>query len=400
MIAERDIFAAIRRRDILLHHPYESFDPVIELVRSAAEDPDVLAIKQTLYRVSGDSPVVRYLAEAAERGKQVMVLVELKARFDEENNIQWAKRLEQSGCHVIYGVVGLKTHSKIILVVRRDEDGIRRYVHLGTGNYNDLTAQFYTDLSLLTCSENIGSDASAFFNMLSGYSAPEVWNRLILAPYWLRRELDRRIGQEILHARSGRPARIIIKANALTDPLLIDQLYQASAAGVKIDLIVRGICCLLPGAPGLSGNIAVRSIVGRFLEHSRIFYFYNDGQEDLFLSSADGMQRNLDRRIELMFPVEAKELRQKIMDVLQIQLADTEKARLMLPDGSYVRVDRRGKPHLDSQTELCRLAMAAARQEEGKREFRFQPVSKPDQVVELADSDIDSVMDVSVISVK
>ena len=296
LIGQPDIFAAIRQRDILLHHPYECFDPVIELVRSAAEDPEVLAIKQTLYRVSGNSPIVRHLAEAAERGKQVMVLVELKARFDEENNIHWARKLEQAGCHVIYGLVGLKTHSKITLVVRRDEDGIRRYVHLGTGNYNDQTARFYTDMGIMTCSESIGKDASAFFNMLSGYSAPQSWHKLIPAPFWLRRELERRIEQEMRLAAAGRPARMIIKTNALVDSALIDKLYQASAAGVRIDLIVRGICCLRPGVPGLSEQITVRSIIGRFLEHSRIFYFYNDGQEDLFLSSADWMPRNLDRR--------------------------------------------------------------------------------------------------------
>ena len=375
LIGQADIFTAIRQRDILLHHPFESFDPVIELVRCASEDPDVLAIKQTLYRVSGDSPIVRYLANAADRGKQVMVLVELKARFDEENNIQWAKRLEQAGCHVIYGLVGLKTHSKITLIVRRDDDGIRRYIHLGTGNYNDITANFYTDFGLLTCSESIGSDASAFFNMLSGYSAPASWRKLVLAPYWLRRELERRIELEIRQAQAGRPARIMAKVNSLVDAPLIDRLYEASRQGVKIDLIVRGICCLRPGVPGLSENITVRSIVGRFLEHSRIFYFYNDGQEDLFLSSADWMPRNLDRRVELMFPVEDPLLWQKIMAVLELQLCDTDKARIMLPDGRYVRVDRRGKPHVDSQLTLCQQAMAAAsRDGEPAPDYLFSPV--------------------------
>lgn len=374
-IGQTDIFAAIRQKDILLHHPFESFDPVIDLVRSASEDPDVLAIKQTLYRVSGDSPIVRCLADAADRGKQVMVLVELKARFDEENNIQWAKRLEQAGCHVIYGLVGLKTHSKITLIVRRDDDGIRRYIHLGTGNYNDITANFYTDFGLLTCSESIGADASAFFNMLSGYSAPASWRKLVLAPYWLRRELERRIELEKRQAQAGRPARIIAKVNALVDTPLIDRLYEASCQGVKIDLIVRGICCLRPGVPGLSENITVRSIVGRFLEHSRIFYFYNDGQEDLFLSSADWMPRNLDRRVELMFPVEDPQLWQRIMAVLELSLSDTDKARIMLPDGQYVRVDRRGKPHVDSQLRLCQQAMAAASQAgEHAPDYLFNPV--------------------------
>ncbi len=369
-----DIFSAIRQHDILLHHPYECFDPVVQLVRSAAEDPEVLAIKQTLYRVSGNSPIVRCLADAAERGKQVMVLVELKARFDEENNIHWARKLEQAGCHVIYGLVGLKTHSKITLVVRRDEDGIRRYVHLGTGNYNDLTARFYTDLGLMTCSESIGHDASAFFNMLSGYSAPQSWHKLIPAPFWLRGELVSRIEQEIRLAKAGRPARIIVKTNSLVDSPLIDKLYQASQAGVQIDLIVRGICCLRPGVPGLSEHITVRSIIGRFLEHSRIFYFFNDGQEDLFLSSADWMPRNLDRRIELMFPIEDPAIWKRIMDILTIQLADTDRARIMLPNGRYIRVDKRGKPHLNCQEYLCRAAIEAARhQQDEPADFRLEP---------------------------
>ena len=391
MIDQPDLFAAIRKRDILLHHPYEQFDPVVELVRSAAVDPDVLAIKQTLYRVSGNSPIISYLAEAAERGKQVMVLVELKARFDEENNIHWARKLEQSGCHVIYGLVGLKTHSKITLVVRHDEDGIRRYVHLGTGNYNDQTARFYTDLGLMTCSESIGRDASAFFNMLSGYSSPQSWYKLTPAPFWLRRELEQRVDQEIRLAKSGRQARIIIKTNSLVDPDMINRLYQASDAGVQVDLLVRGICCLRPGVPGLSERITVRSIIGRFLEHSRIFYFYNDGQEDLFLSSADWMPRNLDRRVELMFPVEDPHLWQRVMQVVEIQLADTERTRLMQSDGSYIRVDRRGKPHLDCQMELCRLAVEAARiKQELPADFRFEPADSLAAIVNHDDDDLDT----------
>lgn len=373
-----DLYAAIRRRDILLHHPFEQFDPIIELVRHAAEDPDVLAIKQTLYRVSGQSPIIQYLADAAERGKQVMVLVELKARFDEENNIQWATKLEQAGCHVIYGQVGLKTHSKITLIVRRDEDGIRRYVHLGTGNYNDITARLYTDFGMLTCSEAIGADASAFFNMLSGYSAPLVWHKLVPAPFWLRKEFERRILQEKRLAETGRPARIIVKVNSLVDPQIIDCLYDASQSGVKIDLIVRGICCLRAGVPGLSENITVRSIIGRFLEHSRIYYFYNDGQEDLFLSSADWMPRNLDRRIELLFPIEDQQVHSRVMEVLDVNLADTVKARIMQPDGSYTRIDRRGKPLIDSQWVLCEAALrAAGKSEEETLDFRFQPVLSP-----------------------
>jgi len=359
-----DLFAAIRQSDVLLHHPYESFDPVIELVRQASEDPDVLAIKQTLYRVSGESPIVRHLAAAAEMGKQVLVLVELKARFDEENNIQWARRLEQAGCHVIYGLVGLKTHSKITLIVRRDEDRIRRYVHLGTGNYNDITAGIYTDLGLMTCNEGIGADATDFFNMLSGYSAPMSWRKLIMAPFWLRNSFARRIEREKNHALQGKPARIIAKLNSLVDPELIVSLYEASRAGVRIDLIVRGICCLRPGVPGLSETITVRSIVGRFLEHSRIYYFANDNAPELFLSSADWMPRNLDRRVELMFPVEDETAWEKVMDVLETQLADTERSWLMGPDGQYTRVDRRGKMHLDCQQHFCDQAILVGKQVE------------------------------------
>ena len=276
---ETDIFAAVRKKDIFLHHPYETFDPVVNFVRQAARDPQVLAIKQTLYRVSGHSPIVAALAQAAENGKQVSVLVELKARFDEENNIIWAKMLEKAGCHVIYGLVGLKTHSKITLVVRREEDGIRRYVHLGTGNYNDSTAKLYTDCGIMTCQEAIGEDATAVFNMLSGYSEPRRWNRLSLAPIWLRDKFLSLIRREADHAREGQPARIIAKMNSLCDQEVIAALYEASAAGVKIDLIIRGICCLKVGIPKVSENITVRSIVGTFLEHARMFYFQNGGQE-------------------------------------------------------------------------------------------------------------------------
>ena len=299
-----DIFEEIRKGDILLHHPYQTFDPVVDFVKKASRDPQTLAIKQTLYRVSGNSPIIAALAQAAENGKQVSVLVELKARFDEENNIAWAKMLERAGCHVIYGLVGLKTHSKITLVVRREEDGIRRYVHLGTGNYNDSTAKLYTDMGLLTCSEPIGEDATAVFNMLSGYSEPASWNKLCLAPIWLRDRFLDMIRRETAHAKKGDPAHIIAKMNSLCDEELIEALYEASAAGVKIELIVRGICCLKVGIPGVSENISVRSIVGTFLEHSRIYYFLNGGQEEIYLSSADWMPRNLDRRVEILFPVE------------------------------------------------------------------------------------------------
>ncbi len=291
------IFDAIRRGDILLHHPYQTFDPVVDFIRQAASDPDVLAIKQTLYRVSGNSPIIAALAKAAENGKQVSVLVELKARFDEENNIVWAKKLEQAGCHVIYGLVGLKTHSKIALVVRREEEGIRRYVHLGTGNYNDSTAKLYTDCGIFTCMESVGEDATAVFNMLSGYSEPLSWNRLVLAPIWLRGKFMHLIERETAHARAGKEARIVAKMNSLCDEGIIAALYEASAAGVKIDLIVRGICCLKVGIHGVSENIHVRSIVGNFLEHSRIFYFQNGGDEEIYMGSADWMPRNLDRRV-------------------------------------------------------------------------------------------------------
>lgn len=316
--AECDIFAEIRKGDILLHHPYQTFTPVVDFIRRAARDKDVLAIKQTLYRVSGNSPIIAALAQAAENGKQVSVLVELKARFDEENNIVWAKMLEKAGCHVIYGLVGLKTHSKITLVVRREEEGIRRYVHLGTGNYNDATARLYTDMGLLTCSEMIGEDATAVFNMLSGYSEPAGWNKLLVAPLWLRDGFMRLIEREIRHAREGNDARIVAKMNSLCDKGIMEALYKASAAGVKIELIVRGICCLKTGIEGVSENISVRSIVGQFLEHSRIFYFYNNGDEEVYMGSADWMPRNLDKRVEILFPVEQRELREQVKHILQI----------------------------------------------------------------------------------
>ena len=354
-----DIFAAIRKGDIFLHHPYETFDPVVDFIRQASKDPDVLAIKQTLYRVSGNSPIISSLAQAAENGKQVSVLVELKARFDEEHNIVWAKKLEQAGCHVIYGLVGLKTHSKIALVVRREEDGIRRYVHLGTGNYNDSTAKLYTDCGIFTCKESIGEDATAVFNMLSGYSEPLAWNELVLAPYWLRDKFLRLIGRETKNAQQGREARIVAKMNSLCDPGIIAALYEASASGVKIDLIVRGICCLRVGIPGVSENISVRSIVGNFLEHSRIFYFYNDGNPEVFMGSADWMPRNLDRRVEIVFPVIEEELKEKALHILHVELEDNVKARVMQPDGTYEKLDKRGKVLINSQEQFCAEAKAA-----------------------------------------
>lgn len=366
--AGEDIFKAIRQGDILLHHPYQTFTPVVDFIRQAAQDKDVLAIKQTLYRVSGNSPIIAALAQAAENGKQVSVLVELKARFDEENNIVWARKLEKAGCHVIYGLVGLKTHSKITLVVRREEDGIRRYVHLATGNYNDATAKLYTDVGMLTCSEQIGEDATAVFNMLSGYSEPLHWNKLSLAPLWLKEKFLFLIGRERDAARAGKPAHIIAKMNSLCDRDIIAALYEASAAGVRIELIVRGICCLRVGIPGVSENISVRSIVGNFLEHSRIFYFENDGVPEIYCSSADWMPRNLERRVEILFPVEREELKEELLHILKCQLKDTVKAHLLRPDGSYEKVDRRGRETYNSQDAFCEEAvrLAAAGRNGGK----------------------------------
>ncbi len=356
-----NIFEEIRKGDIFMHHPYQTFQPVVNFVAQAAVDPEVLAIKQTLYRVSGNSPIIAALARAAENGKQVTVLVELKARFDEENNIIWAKKLEKAGCHVIYGLLGLKTHSKITLVVRGEEDGIRRYVHLGTGNYNDSTAKLYTDVGLFTCKETIGEDATAVFNMLSGYSEPRSWNCLSLAPLWLKDRFLYLIGRETEHARNGEPAHIIAKMNSLCEPNVMAALYEASEAGVKIDLIVRGICCLRVGIPGISENITVRSIVGNFLEHSRIFYFENGGQPEVYAASADWMPRNLDRRVEIMFPLEDKDIQQKALHILETELADTVKAQVMQPDGTYVRVDRTGKELINSQLVFGLEAKKAAK---------------------------------------
>ena len=382
MNTEEDIFTQIRRKDILLHHPYQTFTPVIEFVRQASKDPDVLAIKQTLYRVSGNSPIIASLAAAAENGKQVTVLVELKARFDEENNILWAKMLEKAGCHVIYGLRGLKTHSKITLVVRRDEDGIRRYVHLGTGNYNDQTAKLYTDMGLLTCSKPIGEDATAVFNMLSGYSEPPYWNKLVVAPIWLRDKFLKLIQREAEHAKEGKASRIIAKMNSLCDAKIIAALYEASCAGVEIDLIIRGICCLKAGIPGLSENIHVRSIVGNFLEHSRIFYCYNDGWEDIYMGSADWMPRNLDKRVEIMFPVEDEECKKAVKHILSVQLADNVKAHILQPDGSYVKIDKRGKTLVNSQAYFCKEAVGEAKDmEEESLQIRrvFEPLYHVDE---------------------
>ena len=356
-----NIFDEIKKGDILMHHPYQSFEPVVDFIRQAAKDPEVLAIKQTLYRVSGNSPIIAALAQAAENGKQVSVLVELKARFDEENNIVWARKLEKAGCHVIYGLVGLKSHSKITLVVRKEEDGIRRYVHLGTGNYNDATAKLYTDIGMFTCSESVGQDATAVFNMLSGYSEPLVWNKLSVAPLWLKDKFLYLIHREKQYALDGRPAHIIAKMNSLCDQDIIAALYDASAAGVKIELIVRGICCLKTGIKGISENISVRSIVGNFLEHSRIFYFKNNENYEIYCGSADWMPRNLERRVEILFPVDRPELKEELLHILESQLQDNQKASVLQADGTYEKPDKRGKVSYQSQEAFCEEAIAKAK---------------------------------------
>ena len=348
-VQNNNIFEAISERDIMLHHPFESFDTVVDFVRQAAEDDNVLAIKQTLYRVSGNSPIISALAKAAENGKQVTVLVELKARFDEENNIIWAKQLEKAGCHVIYGLVGLKTHCKLLLVVRREEDKIKRYVHMGTGNYNDVTAKFYTDTAIMTCNPYIGADASAVFNMLSGFSQIQRLEKLDIAPVGLRKKIENLIKNEIRNAKEGFGGQIIFKMNSLVDESMIRLLYEASEVGVNIKLIIRGICCLVPEYPQVSENIEVRSIVGKLLEHSRIFYFYNAGQEKIFMSSADLMPRNLDRRVELLFPVEDECNKARVKNIINLYLSDTDKTRILHSTGAYSRVDKRGKEPLNVQ---------------------------------------------------
>lgn len=376
------IFDRIREGDVFVHHPYMSFDPVVKFVQQAAKDPNVLAIKQTLYRVSGHSPIVAALALAAENGKQVSVLVELKARFDEENNIVWAKKLEKAGCHVIYGLVGLKTHSKITLVVRREENGIRRYVHLGTGNYNDSTAKLYTDCGIFTCDARIGEDATAVFNMLSGYSEPKYWNKLIVAPLWMKDRFLKMIELEANRAKEGKEARIMAKMNSLCDPKIMEALYHASACGVKIDLIIRGICCLKVGIPGVSENITVRSIVGDFLEHSRIFYFYNNGAEEVFMGSADWMPRNLDRRVEIVFPVEDEKIKREVIHILDVELADNRKAHVLQSDGTYIKPDRRGKALINSQQEFCTEAQEQAKEPGKKDRLKIFIPAEPAQMGE------------------
>jgi polyphosphate kinase len=357
-----DIFDAIRQGNILLHHPYDSFNPVIDFLYAAARDPNVLAIKQALYRVGQNSPVVEALLEASERGKQVAVLVELKARFDEESNIGWARALEQQGVHVVYGVVGLKTHSKTTMVVRKEGDGIRRYLHLATGNYNGVTALVYEDIGIFTCDEAMGADATDLFNYLTGYSTKQDYRKLLVAPVNLRHRLDDFIHREIEHARAGRKARLIFKVNAVVDPPMIKLLYEASQAGVQVDLLVRGMCCLRPGVKGLSENIRVTSIVGRYLEHSRILYFLNGGKEEVYLGSADLMPRNLYHRVEVMFPLERPEHVRYVCDqVLDTYLKDNLRARVMLPNGTYKRIKPAApEDGLDSQVHLMEVATARA----------------------------------------
>ncbi|WP_369902859.1 RNA degradosome polyphosphate kinase [Bacillus manliponensis] len=352
---DEDVFEKALEQDILLHHPFESFQPVIDFVADAAEDPGVLAIKQTLYRVSGDSPVIQALKKAAENGKQVTVLVELKARFDEENNVNWAKELEQAGCHVIYGVSHLKTHSKITLVVRRKQGKIERFVHLGTGNYNDATAKLYTDFGYITSRKDFGIDATNFFNYLSGYTMKPHFHQISVAPFDIRHQFIELIDEEIRYHKQYGNGHIIAKMNSLTDKPLIQKLYEASQAGVKVELIVRGICCLRPGISGVSENIRVISIVGRYLEHSRIYYFHHNGEEKVFLSSADWMTRNMEKRIEISFPIVGFEMKARVKAILQLVLADNVKCREQNAYGEYVYV-KREQEEIDSQMNLFRMA--------------------------------------------
>jgi polyphosphate kinase len=375
-----ELFALLDERDVILHHPYDSFDPVVALLSSAADDPDVLAIKQTLYRTSGDSPVVRSLERAAEKGKQVTVLVELLARFDEQSNIRWARRLEESGCHVIYGIRGYKTHSKIALVVRRGRQGIRRYVHLGTGNYNERTARLYTDFGLMTSDREVGEDASAFFNALTGYSDPPRMRKLVMAPTHLRDRVLRLVSRERQRAESGQPAEIRAKMNSLADEDIIRALYDAAQAGVRVRLAVRGICCLRPGLKGVSDSIEVVSVVDRFLEHSRVFHFRNGGDEEVYLSSADWMPRNLDKRIELLFPVESPEGRQKALLALDAIFQDNVKGRRLQADGTYRRRrPAKGEEAYRSQIELHREAKRAADRLRAGAEVTFEPLRAPSE---------------------
>jgi polyphosphate kinase len=381
-----DIFELIKQKDILLHHPYDSFQPVIDFLQAAATDKDVLAIKQTLYRTSGDSPIVKLLIEAAERGKQVTTLVELKARFDEERNIVWAREMEKHGIHVVYGLVGLKIHAKVLQVIRREKDGVRSYVHLSTGNYNPITAKIYTDLSLITADPYINDDVSNLFHALTGYASIPKFSKISIAPINLRQTLLKLIEKEIENAQKGKPASIKIKMNSLVDPEMILLLYKASIAGVKVDLNIRGICCLKPGLSGISENIRVISIVGRFLEHSRIYYFENNGNPKIFLSSADLMPRNLNRRVETFFPVEDPELKNKLIHILDVIFRDNHNARLLLPNGKYIRLQpKKGEQRFSSQRffreEVVKEFEEKERSKEEKRRSLFQPLTNLDQII-------------------
>ncbi len=381
-----DMFASIRKRDYLMQHPYDSFDSVVNFIHQAATDPEVLAIKMTLYRVSGNSPIIKYLGQAAQAGKQVTVLVEIKARFDEQNNVRWSRQLEKMGCHVIYGLVGLKTHSKIALVIRRDDDGIRRYLHLGTGNYNDVTAHFYTDMGLFTCDRDMGIDATNLFNMLSGFSRPPYSHKLYNSPNNIRKFIYQKVDREISEAENGRPASIDMKMNSLSDPAIIAKLYEASAAGVKIRLIVRGICCLRTDIPGISENIQVHSIVGRFLEHSRIYIFHNGGNNDTYLASADMMTRNLDRRVELLFPILQDDLKERTLHIFADMWHDNVKARVLHGD-VFSRISRRGLTPFSSQDNFIEQAekqYAKNKKETAKAERNpetFQPMMKHEEAM-------------------
>lgn len=372
---EENIFDLIRRHDLFVHHPFETFKTVEDFVAQAANDPQVLAIKQTLYRVSSNSPIILSLIKAADNGKQVTVLMEVKARFDEANNILMARRLEKSGCHVIYGLKGLKTHSKITMVVRREDDAIRRYVHLATGNYNGKTARLYTDCGIFTCNDEYGEDASAFFNLISGYSDPPIWNKFIVAPLNLREKIMELIDEEISYAEKGEPSYMIAKMNSLLDREVVAKLYEASSKGVKIDLIVRGICTLRPGIPNVSENIQVRSIIGRFLEHHRLFYFRHGGNDRVFLSSADWMPRNLNERVELMIPIEDKIHKERVCGILDLYLRDNQKAHVMRADGSYRKlVSKTDK--VSAQETLMKEAKQASEHPKMTVVERMQPMFK------------------------
>lgn len=368
-----NIFANIRKHDYLVQHPYDTFDAVLNFIKKGAKDEKVLAIKMTLYRVSDNSPIIKYLGQAAQAGKQVTVLVEVKARFDEQNNVHWARTLERMGCHVIYGLRGLKTHTKITCVIRKDEDGIRRYLHLGTGNYNNVTAHFYTDMGLFTCRRDLGVDATNLFNMLSGYSKPPYFRQLRISPEHIREFINEKVDNEIAIAKAGRKAEVHMKMNSLSDPEIIAKLYEASHAGVKIHLIVRGICCLRTDIPGISDNIEVHSIVGRLLEHSRIYYFYNDGNDEIYLSSADMMKRNLNRRVETLFPILQPDLKQRTIDIYNKMWADNVKARI-LHDETYSMIDRRGKVAVNAQEFFIHQAEAKNAQLKLKRKAEARKI--------------------------